>query len=186
MNTAAASVRLARYALELDANLSVTLSRELREDAMAVIAASSIIEISDIRVKAQPGHGHAALWRGAQVSTYTVYPGGDQFWDIEKAVSLADELAAGLPPSQASYVYLNSIKQYTAHGFAADIPPVLVSGIPVVDWRRNEDTGDTWVLCRVGGDHPFVTWGLDDRGNTFSGHYFEHLLEAVRDLAFGR
>jgi hypothetical protein len=38
------------------------------------------------------------------------------------------------------------------------------------------------VLADFGGHHRFVTWRLDDNNNTFLGHYFSSVEEALKDL----
>ena len=58
----------------------------------------------------------------------------------------------------------------------------LENGAIVIDVRRNETTGRSFVLARYHEPQPWVTWMLDDDGNTEVGCYFASLSRAADSL----
>lgn len=60
----------------------------------------------------------------------------------------------------------------------------LKNGAELKRLRTNKSTGEQFVLGYLAGRvTPWVTWALDDQGNTFWGHYFCDEDSAVLDLA---
>jgi hypothetical protein len=58
----------------------------------------------------------------------------------------------------------------------------LRNGAQVIAVYKSEMNDRRTVLAQWEGPHPYVTWRLDDEGNTFLGHYFATLDEAVTDF----
>lgn len=46
-----------------------------------------------------------------------------------------------------------------------------------------ERRGDCVLAMYTGHHHPFVTWRIDQDGNTFLGHYFQSLEQAAANFA---
>ena len=45
-----------------------------------------------------------------------------------------------------------------------------------------ERKGNTVLALWEGHHHPYVTWRINEQGDTYLGHYFEDVVEAVRDF----
>jgi hypothetical protein len=59
---------------------------------------------------------------------------------------------------------------------------ILKNGATALHFLQRSDDKQLVLACWDDHHHRFVTWRLDKDGNTFLGHYFDNINDAMNDL----